>query len=98
MPYIRKLAPSGQQIAGYLDRSVDWDNITLSHQDPQDRLQELLKRWLADSENETCPHSWDGFISIVKAIGEGKVAEKIISEVYQDQTTNEGAQRMYTFT
>ena len=98
MPYIRKLAPSGQQIAGYLDRSDDWDNIVLSHQDPVDRLQELLKRWLADSETEKCPHSWDGFVSIVREIGEGKLAEKIISEVYQEPPTNEGAQHTYTYT
>ena len=89
MPYLPELAPLGLQIAGHLDLTDEWASLEISHQDPLDRLQKLLSKWLGDSETEKCPHSWDHFISIVRAVGKGKLADKIVAEVYQTSRDSE---------
>ena len=81
MPYLPELAPLGLQIAGHLDLTDEWASLEISHQDPLDRLQKLLSKWLGDSETEKCPHTWDYFISIVRAVGKGKLAKMLTEEI-----------------
>ena len=81
MPYINDLKDSGFQIAGYLDLTTNWASIEKTNPDPADRLVALLNTWLNDTEVETCPHTWDYFIRIVRKLGKGKLADKMAKEL-----------------
>ena len=77
MPYINDLKDSGFQIAGYLDLTTNWASIEKTNSDPADCLVALLDMWLNDTEVETCPHTWDYFIHIVRKLRKGKLADKM---------------------
>ena len=72
MPYLTDLAPCGLGIAGYLGLTTAWASIEISLKDPPGRLQELLTKWLDDSEQETSPHSWEFFVDVVRKVGKGE--------------------------
>ena len=81
MPYINDLKDSGFQIAGYLDLTTNWASIEKTKSDPADRLVTLLDTWLNDTEVETCPHTWDYFIHIVRKLRKGQLADKMAKEL-----------------
>ena len=89
MPYIPNLAPCGQEIAGYLGLTTAWASIEISHKDPPGRLQQLLTKWLYDSEQETSPHSWVFFVDVVRNVGKGKLADRIVQEIFTEPQDSE---------
>ena len=89
MPYIPDLAACGLGIAGYLGLSTVWASIEISLKDPHHRLQELLTKWLDDREQETSPHTWEFFVDVVRKVGKGKLADRIVHEIFTEPQDSE---------
>ena len=49
---------------------------------PREQLQELLKKWLEDTECPTAPHTWEYFVRVVREVRKGHVAERIVGDVF----------------
>ena len=84
MPYINDLADEVVSIAGWLGMDGELEVIkrTPGIINPREQLQELLKKWLEDTERPTAPHTWENFVGMVQGVRKGYVAEKIVEDVF----------------
>jgi hypothetical protein len=92
MPYILDLAACGLGIAGYLGLSTVWASIEISLKDPPGRLQELLTKWLDESEQETSPHTWEFFVDVVRKVGKGKLLSSSVDHTTSVSPTSSSPQ------
>ena len=81
MPYLPKLAAKGQQIAGWLGMTDDWEEINLTNGQPRDHLQTLIERWLEEGEDPQAPHTLSFFTGVVRSCGKGKLADEMESKI-----------------
>ena len=84
MPYINDLADEVVSISGWLDMGSELEVIkrTLGMITPREQLQELLKKWLEDTERLTAPHTWEYFVRVVRGVRKGHVADRIVEDVF----------------
>ena len=84
MPYINDLADEVVSISGWLDMDSMLEVIkrTPSMVNPREQLQELLKKWLEDTERPTAPHTWEYFVRVVREVKKGHVAGRIEEDVF----------------
>ena len=84
MPYINDLADEVVSISGWLgmDSELEMIKRTPGIITPREQLQELLKKWLEDTERPTAPHTWENFVGVVQGVGKGYVAERIVEDVF----------------
>ena len=84
MPYINDLADDVVSISGWLGMGSELPAIrrTFGMITPGEQLQELLKKWLEDTECPTAPHTWEYFVRVVRGVRKGHVADKIVEDVF----------------
>ena len=84
MPYINDLADEVVSIAGWLGMDGELEVIkrTPGIINPREQLQELLKKWLEDTERPTAPHTWKYFVGMVQGVRKGHVADRIVEDVF----------------
>ena len=84
MPYMNDLAEEVVSISGWLDMDGELEVIkrTPGVVNPREQLQELLKKWLEDTERRTAPHSWEHFVRVVREVRKGHVAKRIEEDVF----------------
>ena len=84
MPYINDLADEVVSIAGWLGMDGELSVITktIGVTTPKERLQQLLKKWLEDTEHPTAPHTWENFVRVVQGVRKGHVADRILEDVF----------------
>ena len=84
MPYINDLADEVVSISGWLgmDGELEMIRMTLSMITPREQLQEILKKWLEDTERPTAPHTWEFFVRVVQGVRKMHVAESILKDVF----------------
>ena len=85
MPYINDLADEVVSISGWLGMDGELEVIkrTPGIINPREQLQELLKKWLEDTERPTAPHTWEYFVRVVRGVKKGHVAASIEADVFQ---------------
>ena len=85
MPYINDLADEVVSISGWLDMKSELEVIkrTTGIINPREQLQELLKEWLEATERHSVPHTWDFFVKVVRGVRKGRVAERIVKDVFE---------------
>ena len=85
MPYINDLADEVVSISGWLGMDAEFEVIKRSQGmiTPKEQLQELLKKWLVDTERPTAPHTWEYFVRVVRGVRKGHVADKIVKDVFK---------------
>jgi hypothetical protein len=77
LPYLPELAFHGQSLAEHLGLTTAWAGLVVSQQDPVSRLQELLTKWLDGVEQTSSPHSSKFFVSVVRKVEKGRLADRI---------------------
>ena len=84
MPYINDLADEMVSISGWLGMDGELEVIkrTLGMITPREQLQELLKKWLEDTERPTAPHTWEYFVRVAREVRKGHVADRIVEDVF----------------
>ena len=84
MPYINDLADEVVSISGWLDMDRELEVIkrTPGVINPKEQLQELLKKWLEDTERPNAPHTWEYFVRVVREVRKGHVVERIVGDVF----------------
>ena len=84
MPYINDLADEVVSISGWLGMDGELEVIkrTPGIINPREQLQELLKKWLEDTEHPNAPHTWRYFIGMVQKVSKGHVADRIVENVF----------------
>ena len=84
MPYIIDLADQVVSIAGWLGMDGELEVIkrTPAMITPREQLQQLLKKWLEDTERPTAPHTWEHFVRVVREVRKGHVADRILEDVF----------------
>ena len=84
LPYINDLADEVVSISGWLDMDGELEVIkrTPGMITPGEQLQELLKKWLEDTECPTAPHTWENFVRVVREVRKGYVADRIVEDVF----------------
>ena len=84
MPYINDLADEVVSISGWLGMDVELEVIrrTFGMISPREQLQELLKKWLEDTERPTAPHTWEYIVGVVRGVRKGNVADRIVEDVF----------------
>ena len=85
MPYINDLADEVVLISGWLDMESELEVIkrTQGMITPREQLQQLLKKWLEDTECLNAPHTWEYFVGVVREVRKGHVADRIVEDVFQ---------------
>ena len=84
MPYINDLADEVVSISGWLGMDGELEVIkrTQGIINPREQLQQLLKKWLEDTEHPTAPHTWKYFVRMVQGVRKGHVADRIVEDVF----------------
>ena len=84
MPYVNDLADEVVSISGWLGMDGELEVIkrTPAMITPREQLQQLLKKWLEDTERPTAPHTWEYFVRVVRGVTKGHVAKKIVEDVF----------------
>ena len=84
MPYINGLADEVVSISRWLGMESELEVIrrTFGVITPREQLQELLKRWLGDTERPTAPHTWEYFVTVVRGVRNGHVADRIVGDIF----------------
>ena len=84
MPYINDIADKVVSISGWLGMEGELSLIrrTFGMITPGEQLQELLKKWLEDTERPTAPHTWEYFVRVVGEVRKGHVADRIVEDVF----------------
>ena len=84
MPYINDLADQVVAISGWLDMDRELSAIerTFGMITPREQLQQLLKKWLEDTERPNAPHTWEFFVGVAQGVTRGHVADRIVRDVF----------------
>ena len=95
MPYINDLADQVVSVSGWLGMDGELEVIkrTPGIINPEEQLQELLRKWLEDTERPTAPHTWEYFVRVIGEVRKGHVADRILEDVF----TGECGVRIHTY-
>ena len=87
MPYINDLADEVVLISGWLgmDGQLEVIRRTFGMITPREQLQQLLKKWLEDTERPNAPHTWEYFVRVVQGVTRGRVADRIVKDVFSGE-------------
>ena len=84
MPYVNDLGDEVVSISGWLGMDGELSAITktIGVTTPKERLQELLRMWLDNTESPTAPHTWENFVRVIRGVGKGHVADRIVEDLF----------------